>query len=79
MPPKKKLTFDDICKIEPEIFELYQEAKRLKEKKNTYEIFHRRIKPNLTLLVGEHAKHPKLRTFEAYEAALDKIMRVLGI
>jgi hypothetical protein len=79
MTAKKKLTFEDICKLEPEIHELYQEARRLREKKNTYEIFHRRIKPNLTLLVGEHAKHAKLRTFEAYEVALDKIMRVLDI
>jgi 2'-5' RNA ligase len=75
----KKLTFDDICRIEPEIKELFQLAKTLKEKKNTYEIWHRRFKPHLTMLVGERSKHPQLRTFEAYETAVDKIMKTLGV
>jgi len=78
MPPKK-LTFDEICRIEPEIKELYQLAKKLKDKKNTYELWHRRFKPNLTILVGEHSKHPELRSFEAYEVAVDKIMRTLDV
>jgi 2'-5' RNA ligase len=75
----KKLTFDDICRIEPEIKELFQLAKTLKEKKNTYEIWHRRFKPHLTMLVGERSKHEKLRSFEAYEIAVDKIMKTLGV
>jgi hypothetical protein len=75
----KKLSFADICKIEPEIKELYDLAKKLKEKKNTYELWHRRFKPSLTLLVGEHAKNPELRPFEVYEVAIDKIMKVLDV
>jgi 2'-5' RNA ligase len=77
--PSKKLTFDDICRIEPEIKELYLLAKSLKEKKNTYELFHRRFKPHLTMLVGERSKHARLRDFEAYGTAVDKIMKVLGL
>jgi 2'-5' RNA ligase len=75
----KKLTFDEICRIEPELKELYELAKELKEKKNTYELFHRRFKPHLTMLVGERSKRPELRTYEAYATAVDKIMKTLGV
>ncbi len=75
----KSLSFDQICELEPEIKELYVRAKNLKEKKKAYEFWHRQMKPVLTTLVGEHARHPALRSFEAYETAIDKIRQVLGL
>ena len=78
-PKPPKLSFDQICRIEPEIKELYDLAKKLSDKKNTYELWHRRFKPNLTLLVGEHSKHPELQSYDAYETAVDKIMKVLDV
>jgi hypothetical protein len=75
----KKPTFDDLCKLEPELRELLEQAKKLGEKKNAYELFHYRIKPNLTTLVGEHAKHPQLQSFEAYGVVVDKIMKALDL
>jgi hypothetical protein len=75
----KVLSFDQICALEPEIRELYLQAKNLKEKKKAYELWHRKLKPNLTTLVGEHAKHPELRSYQAYATAIDKIMKVLGL
>lgn len=77
--PAQKLTFEKICKLEPEIQELYIRAKNLKEKKKAYEFFHRQVKPVLTTLVGERARLPSLRSFEAYELAIDKIHHVLGL
>jgi len=75
----KGLTFEQICAIEPEIRELYQQAKNIKEKRKAYELWHHKLKPNLTTLVGEYSKHPELRSYQAYETAIDKIMKVLGL
>ncbi len=77
--PVKRLSFEEICEIEPEIKELLTQAKNLKEKRKAYELWHHKLKPNLTTLVGEHSKHPTLRSYEAYETAIDKIMKVLGL
>lgn len=75
----KKLTFEKICAMEPEIKELYDRAKNLKEKRKAYEFWHRQVIPPLTTLVGEHAKLEQLRSFDAYEVVVDKIRAVLGL
>jgi hypothetical protein len=79
MAVKTPLTFERICELEPEVKELYLKAKNLKDKRKNYELWHRQLKPILTTLVGEHAKNPTLRSFEALEAATDKITHVLGL
>ena len=75
----KRLTFEDICDLEPEIRELYLRAKNSKDKRRNYELWHRQLKPIVTTLVGEHAKRPSLRSYDALEIAIDKITHVLGL
>jgi hypothetical protein len=78
----KRLTFDEICRIEPSVLHLYNRAKAIKDDKRqrsfcANDIWLDHLKPLLMHLVGWSAGKAELRTSQAYDLAYDKIYGAL--
>ncbi|WP_162490072.1 hypothetical protein [Neomoorella thermoacetica] len=73
--------FKELCKIEPELWELYQEAKSYKPTPDFCAnwVWYCRggLKERLLPLVGWLASNPALRTSEAYDLAYHTIYNAL--
>ncbi len=80
----KKMTFEELTKIEPGLKVLKDAAIKFMAnspggygKRNTY--WYRNLKPRFTSLVGFMAKNPKLETCEAYDLAYQELCSILKI
>lgn len=75
---KKKLTFEDICHIEPSLKSLYEEALTIPRRRGgVNNQWYSEFKPYIENLVGWEARHEELRTMEAYDTAYDTIYNAL--
>jgi len=74
------MTFDDLCKIEPRLSELMQEARGAKIHRTTMRrmrIWYYQIKPKLNLLVGDLSHRKVLQSNEIYELAYHSILAAI--
>ncbi len=74
------MTFKELVAVEPQLGELYQEARQVRHRGKDFcanSIWYTCFKPRLVLLVGHKAKHPQLRTAEAYDTAYRTIYGAL--
>jgi hypothetical protein len=65
--------FEELCEIEPLLKRLYHKVRQVKDTGEgafcANAIWYRQFKPELIHLVGYHARHPALRTTEAYDVS----------
>jgi hypothetical protein len=79
----KHLAFDDLADLEPRLEELEAEILALRRFRRrgpfcANEVWYRRFKPRLRLLVGWEARgHPVLTTAQAYDVAYEHLYELL--
>jgi hypothetical protein len=75
------MTWEEICKKEPRLSELYADARRITSRGDpnfcANFVWYRTLKPRLLFLVGWHAERPELRTSEIYDFVYHYIYKVL--
>ena len=79
LPQSRPSTFATVAAVEPRVADLVCEAARLRASRRVtfrdYEEFKRR----LLRLVGWHARRPELRTTEAHDLAMHRLVAALGV
>lgn len=78
-PQSRPSTFAAVAAVEPRVANLVCEAARLRASRRVtwrdYEAFKRR----LLCLVGWNARRPELRTTDAYDLAMHRLVAALGV
>lgn len=78
----KRLTFDEICRIEPGVLRLYNRLKAIKDNKRQRSfcanaIWLDHFYPLVLHLVGSNASKEELRTSQAYDLICEKLYKAL--
>ncbi|OPX90289.1 MAG: hypothetical protein A4E53_01175 [Pelotomaculum sp. PtaB.Bin104] len=74
------MTFKQLTKIEPRLQQLYNEARKVKVKDDSFcanSVWYRQFKPRLLELVGFGAAWPELQSPTAYDVAYQTIYNAL--
>ena len=76
-----RLSFQEMCEIEPGLLTLCEDVKNLSPEKAALRgrWYAREFKPRFSALVGFDARMEALRTMEAYDIALEYLMRQVPV